>query len=139
MKNIIIIIVVILLFLGCTEQEEQKKDIVLESVAEFEEIFNSPLNQGRKVFGKYCSVCHGITGQGDGFNAYNLDPKPRNFLDSSFIARIDTSLVIETISNGGKAVGLSSKMPPWGHTLSADNIKNVANFVISFSQNQASQ
>lgn len=117
--------------MGCLEKDEQKRDILIESVQNFEEVFNTPLYKGKKIFSKYCSVCHGIEGKGDGFNAYNLNPKPRNFTDSSFVAKLDTALLIETITNGGKAVGLSPKMPPWGKTLTNNDIKYVTNYIIS--------
>ena len=31
--------------------------------------------QGKQLFEQYCAICHGQSGEGDGFNAYNLNPK----------------------------------------------------------------
>lgn len=135
MKNrIIYIIFIIFILLGCSKENVNKRDILIESVQNYDEIFNTSLFKGRHIFSKYCSVCHGLEGKGDGFNAFNLNPKPRDFTDSTFIANLDTSLLIETITNGGKSVGLSAKMPPWGKTLSDNDIKNVADFIISISR-----
>jgi mono/diheme cytochrome c family protein len=38
--------------------------------------------EGRKLFSYYCIQCHGPKGQGNGFNAENLDPHPRDLTDS---------------------------------------------------------
>ncbi len=110
--------------LSCSKQEVSRRDLVLETASSLEEIVDSELAEGRKVFGKYCSICHGIEGRGDGFNAYNLNPKPRDFADSSYQARLDSALIVETISSGGAAMGLSPLMPAWGRTLSVGDIKN---------------
>ena len=45
--------------------------------------------QGKVLYTKYCAICHGDAGKGDGFNAYNLDPKPRDFTDPRAMAGID--------------------------------------------------
>jgi len=33
---------------------------------------------GKKIYGQYCSVCHGDKGKGDGIAAAGLNPKPAN-------------------------------------------------------------
>lgn len=119
----------IMLVASCEKAEPPNKDIMLEVAHSFEEIFDKPLVEGKKVYGKYCSVCHGVEGKGDGFNSYNLDPRPRNFTDSGFIARLDSNLVVETILVGGLEVGLSPLMPAWGRTLSEADIKYVSYYV----------
>lgn len=120
----------LMLFASCEKAQLPQKDIMLEVAHHsFEEIFDKQLAEGKKVYGKYCSVCHGIEGKGDGFNSYNLNPRPRDFTDSSFVARFDSTLVIETISAGGSEVGLSPSMPAWGRTLSKVDIRYVAHYV----------
>ena len=32
--------------------------------------------EGQALYRHYCLNCHGEQGRGDGFNAYNLDPRP---------------------------------------------------------------
>ena len=70
--------------------------------------------QGKILYTKYCSVCHGDQGKGDGFNAYNLDPKPRDFTDPRAMAGIDDATLLATITEGGKGVNKSPLMPAWG-------------------------
>lgn len=119
---------------SCFNEETVQRDLVLETANSFEEIVDSDLADGKKVFGKYCSICHGVEGKGDGFNAYNLDPKPRNFSDSSYRARMDSTEIIETITSGGAAMGFSHQMPAWGRTLSKSDIKKACYYTLYLSR-----
>ncbi len=83
---------------------------------------------GRQVYRHYCQTCHGDTGGGDGFNAFNLDPHPRDLSDPVFQKKSDADLA-DAIRRGGSGVGLSPLMPPWGHTLSAQEIDQVILYV----------
>ena len=57
-------------------------------------------------------------GAGDGFNAFNLDPRPRDLSDPALQKKKSDAEFADTIRRGGAGVGLSALMPPWGHTLS---------------------
>ncbi len=83
---------------------------------------------GEKLFGKYCVVCHGISGQGDGFNSFNLDPRPRDLSDSSYINTVSDSRLKEIIAQGGKGTGKSVLMPAYRHTLSNGEISDLVNY-----------
>ncbi len=91
--------------------------------------------RGRLTFGRYCAVCHGDTGGGDGFNAYNVkaayDVTPAAFSDSAFMATVSDSVALAAIRDGGPAVGRSPAMPAWGRTLSASEIADVWRFARS--------
>lgn len=137
--TILTIAALLFFLLSCSKRESPRRDLVLETANNFEEIVDRSLAEGRKVFGKYCSVCHGLEGGGDGFNAYNLDPRPANFTDSSYQARLDSTLIVETIAAGGGAMGLSSLMPAWGRTLSETDIKNACYYIMYLSRVGAEQ
>ncbi len=77
---------------------------------------------GKVTFTHYCQTCHGETGAGDGFNAFNLDPHPRDLSDPEFQKKKSDAELADAIQRGGAGVGLSALMPPWGHTLSARQI-----------------
>ncbi len=72
---------------------------------------------GKQVFHTYCAGCHGDRGQGDGFNAFSLDPHPRDLSDPAFQKKVTNADLADVVRRGGAGVGLSSLMPPWGHTL----------------------
>jgi mono/diheme cytochrome c family protein len=83
------------------------------------------LRLGKGIYRHYCQTCHGDTGGGDGFNAFNLDPRPRDLSDPAFQKKKTNAELADTIRRGGAGVGLSALMPPWGHTLSARQIDEV--------------
>ena len=83
-----------------------------------------PVSMGRQVYRHYCMTCHGETGAGDGFNAFNLDPRPRDFSDPAFLKKSDAE-VRDAIRRGGAGVGLSPLMPPWGRTLNDRQIDDL--------------
>ncbi len=87
------------------------------------------LRLGKQVFQHYCLICHGETGAGDGFNAFNVEPHPRDIGDPAFQkAKADPDLK-DTIRRGGVGVGLSPMMPPWGKTLTTDQIDQVVGYL----------
>jgi mono/diheme cytochrome c family protein len=93
---------------------------------------------GRRVFTKYCQVCHGGAGDGKGFNAFNMQSsfgvQPADFTDSTFVAGLRDEVIVLAISKGGKAVGKSRYMPPWGNTLTDEEVQTVAAFIKTFSR-----
>jgi mono/diheme cytochrome c family protein len=86
---------------------------------------------GKQTFQTYCAGCHGDTGQGDGFNAFSLDPHPRDLGDPAFQKSKSNADLADTIRRGGAGVGLSSLMPPWGRTLDARHVDAVVLYVRS--------
>jgi mono/diheme cytochrome c family protein len=80
--------------------------------------------QGKQVFARYCATCHGDEGKGDGQNASNLDPSPPDLTTSRNLA--DTAYLHRVIAEGSAAAGRSPLSPPWGRTLSAQQIEYVA-------------
>ncbi len=88
--------------------------------------------QGKVLFRKYCAICHGDDGKGDGFNAYNLDPKPRDFTDATLMHSLTDDRIFRVISGGGRSVNKSSLMPSWGGRLQKDEINYLVTYVRSF-------
>lgn len=84
---------------------------------------------GREVYEYHCQTCHGETGAGDGFNAFNLDPRPRDLTAPALHAQKSDADFEDAIRRGGIGVGLSPLMPPYGRTLSPDQLHAVVVFV----------
>ena len=85
--------------------------------------------EGRALYRHYCLTCHGEEGHGDGFNAYNLDPKPRDLADPAFQAKSTDDDLLAVIRSGGGVAGLSTGMPPWGRTLDERSIRNLVDYL----------
>ncbi len=75
------------------------------------------------LYAERCASCHGATGGGDGYNARFL-PQPPTRFDTALARRADDTL-FDAISVGGFVLGRSHRMPPWGHTLSAEQIRGL--------------
>ncbi len=75
---------------------------------------------GKRLFARYCTTCHGEAGQGDGQNAYNLDPPPPDFRES--LKAHPPSYWRQIVEGGSAAVGRSPLCPPWGHSLESGEI-----------------
>ena len=88
-----------------------------------EAVLNYEQSNGKKLFEHYCAVCHGASGEGDGFNAFNLSPKPRNLADRAAMTSFSDQQLADAISRGGWERGKSNLMPPWGHTLNERQIR----------------
>jgi len=84
---------------------------------------------GQATYRHYCQTCHGETGAGDGFNAFNLDPHPRDLSDPAFQRAKKDADLADAVRRGGAGVGLSALMPPWGHTLSQRQIDDVVAYL----------
>jgi hypothetical protein len=70
---------------------------------------------GQTLYARHCAVCHGKTGAGDGFNSFNLDPKPRDL--RGVVDELGDEHVRKVILDGSISVGQSSLCPPRRHTL----------------------
>ena len=87
------------------------------------------LRLGKATYQHYCMTCHGETGAGDGFNAFNVQPQPRDHTDPAFQKAKSNADLADAIRRGGAGVGLSPLMPPWGKTLTDDQIKEVISYI----------
>ncbi|MEK7279547.1 MAG: c-type cytochrome [Nitrospirota bacterium] len=87
----------------------------------------------------YCSHCHGDKGNGQGYNAKNLDPTPRDHTDGEEKYMVDKSNedLFKAVSKGGKAVGKAPLMPVFGNTLSEAEIWALVGYMRTLHANSA--
>ena len=91
-----------------------------------------PLNyqqaQGKRVFYQYCVWCHADSTPAGPSNRSNLTPNPPLANDGATLNPLSDDFVRNVITLGGAAAGKSASMPPWGKTLSPDDIEAVIAF-----------
>lgn len=86
------------------------------------------VEEGGRLYGRYCAPCHGESGKGDGrFYASSLTPVPPDFTDPAF-SRSDPVLR-DAIAGGSRSVGRSELCPAWGRTLSSADVDYVAGYI----------
>ena len=134
-QRLLIVPLFILLLAGChgnkpVAQVSSPKDtvqsgssVIVVPTLSYEE------RQGMHLYKKYCIVCHGEFGKGDGFNAFNLDQRPRNFTDARYMNSLSNERLLETINQGGRGVNKSPLMPSWGNRLSKSEMEYVITYV----------
>ncbi len=88
--------------------------------------------EGKRLFEHYCSVCHGVGGAGDGFNSYNLIPKPNSFTDSVYMSHLSDSNLQQIITLGGESTNKSTLMPAYSHTFTELQIERLVKFIRTF-------
>jgi high-affinity iron transporter len=84
-----------------------------------------PAPSGAALFAKYCSLCHGAGGTGDGRAASLQKVPPANLT----ISTRPRSYKIQIVRQGGAALGRSSSMPAWSDVLTDAEIADVVEYV----------
>ena len=79
--------------------------------------------EGRHLFEHYCATCHGDGGKGDGENASNLNPPVPDLTAATSSG--DAAFIRQVIAEGSAAVGRSPLSPPWGRSLSPQEIEDL--------------
>jgi mono/diheme cytochrome c family protein len=89
--------------------------------------------QGARIYGQYCTPCHGKKGQGDGTRARSeqLDPRPRVHANGVYMNRIPDMRLFRIIKFGGESMGFSHIMPSWKHILKDEDIIKVISHIRS--------
>ena len=91
-------------------------------------------SQGRRVFYVYCVWCHADATPAGPSNRSNLTPVPPVMNDGEKLNGESDEYLQNIITLGGSALGKSAMMPPYGKTLSAEEIKDVITFTRAIAQ-----
>ena len=83
------------------------------------------VDRGAAVFQRYCALCHGPKGEGDGRAAKTHKPPPANLVKSTYPDAYKELI----IRRGGVGVGRSPFMPPWGDELSNQQIRDLLSYL----------
>ena len=90
---------------------------------------SSLVDQGRPLYLHYCAQCHGVSGDGDGYNAEWLDKEPAELSDAEIISKKKNLQIYRVIKFGGHGVKKSHLMPLFGHTLSEEEVWSLVAYV----------
>jgi mono/diheme cytochrome c family protein len=100
---------------GCTSKDaapaEPKAAEPAPAPAPAAEPAGDPVADAKEIYANRCTVCHGVTGQGDGDGSAALDPKPRDFTSDEWQASVTDDHLHKIIVYGGMAVGKAPTMP----------------------------
>lgn len=87
--------------------------------------------QGQKGYKVSCAPCHGDKGLGNGPAAAALNPRPASFTLPEVAARSTAEWVYLLARDGGAAHGKSELMAPLGKTLTDQQLRNIAAYVLT--------
>lgn len=85
---------------------------------------------GKPIFDKNCSTCHGPAGKGDGPAGKMLKPPPADL--GTVTKTMSDADVAKVIKEGGKSIGKSASMPGFKGKLSDDQIQGLVQYVKGF-------
>ncbi len=85
---------------------------------------------GRALYLRWCSQCHGEDGRGDGINSTpDMSINPRDHTDATFMSTRTDGQFEEVIIHGGAGIAKSPLMPPWRKTLTDAEIKALVRYL----------
>jgi cytochrome c oxidase cbb3-type subunit III len=91
-------------------------------------------SQGKRVFYQYCVWCHADASPAGPSNRSNVTPLPPLMNDGEKLNGESDEYMQNIITLGGSALGKSAMMPPYGKTLSPEEIKSVIAFTRAIAQ-----
>ena len=91
-------------------------------------------SQGKRVFYEYCVWCHADATPAGPSNRSNVSPMPPLMNDGAKLNGESDEYIQNIVTLGGSALGKSAMMPPYGKTLSPDEISAVIAFTRAIAQ-----
>jgi len=81
------------------------------------------------LYGRFCSPCHGVSGSGNGPNARFLPVPPTAHTKGAYMSTRSDDELFDMISAGGYVMNRSPRMPPFGGTLSPEQILSLVRYL----------
>jgi mono/diheme cytochrome c family protein len=82
-------------------------------------------NDEESLYLKNCAACHGVNGDGKGYNAKFLPKPPASHADKVYMSTRPDDTLFDGVHAGGYILNKHHFMPPWGQTLSNDEIRKL--------------
>jgi len=93
----------------------------------------SPLSRANvlsaQLYSKWCASCHGERGDGDGPNARYLPVRPAVHASAAAMGIRSDDALFDAIAGGGAIMGKSARMPAFGATLTAAEIRSLVGYI----------
>lgn len=117
------------MLLACGSMHAQEDKLFPSQPADYpkKNTLEASIYRGSIVFHHYCELCHGARADGNGRAARLYTPRPANLVMSDKNDAYKNLI----IRNGGKMMGRSEFMPPWGNELTDEQITDVIAFLHS--------
>ncbi len=113
-------------------QENLSMAILSMALIVFGLLSGSPVQaaETEQLFKFYCAQCHGLEGKGDGPNVGKEFPvDPRNFTQADEMEKLSDADIKNVILDGGPSASKSPMMPPWGKTLSEEEVDALVKYL----------
>jgi cytochrome c5 len=133
----------VLLASGCTKKNVPVAPDPFRSAYDSEVDWNNPehlipLNyqeaQGKRLFYQQCVWCHADSTPAGPSNRGNLQPMPVLMNDGTVLNRENDRYLQNIIALGGSALSKSAMMPPYGQTMSQEEIQDVIAYTRAIAQ-----
>jgi mono/diheme cytochrome c family protein len=100
------------------------------SVLDYEpQRYGSDLSTGAGLYSRYCAMCHGPGGEGDGFNVPFLPVEPTRHTDGEHMATRPDDTLFDGIHAGAYILDKSHRMPSFGEILSSQQIRSLVRYM----------
>ncbi len=91
-------------------------------------------SQGKRLFYVYCVWCHADSTPAGPSNRPNLNPAPHLIDDGTVLNSMSDTYLDNIITLGGSAMGKSASMPPYGKSLSQDEVRALIGYMRAVAQ-----
>jgi mono/diheme cytochrome c family protein len=141
-RNAVLIFCLLATAIGCGKQPASKPDAALQAY-DVEADWNDPQRmiylsyreaQGKRVFYDQCVWCHADATPAGPSNRSNVTPTPPLMNDGAALNKESDQTLRNAIALGGSALGKSAMMPPYGRTLSEEDITDLVAFIRAVAQ-----
>jgi cytochrome c5 len=91
-------------------------------------------SQGKRLFYVYCVWCHADSTPAGPSNRPNLNPAPHLIDDGTVLNSMSDTYLDNIITLGGSAMGKSASMPPYGRSLTQDEVRAIIAYMRAVAQ-----
>ena len=86
-------------------------------------------SEEESLYLKHCASCHGVNGDGKGYNAKFLPKTPASHADKAYMSTRPDDTLFDGVHAGGYILNKHHFMPPWGQTLRNDEIRQLVAYM----------